>query len=184
MFLRRSPAYKLIDLMILSDRDIKEFMRLGKIRFEPPISEEQIGPGSVDLSLSDKFWRLRQHVRFLDLSTMSFEEVSECVNTSEITIPPHGLIVGMTREKIYVDEDVCGWIEGRSRYARMGLAIHSASGFIHPGSYNHQVLEISNLAPYSMRLKAGMRVVQVVFELLRSRTEKPYRIHGVVAKDQ
>ncbi|MCL7393937.1 MAG: dCTP deaminase [Thaumarchaeota archaeon] len=170
--------------MILTDRDIREFMRLGKIRFEPGISDDQIGPGSVDLTLSSRFWRLKAGLGLIDLSDMSFEDVSEEIVVDEIVIPPHGLIIGMTKEKVYVDDDVCGWIEGRSRYARMGLAIHSASGFIQPGSYNHQVLEISNLTPYPMRLRAGMRIVQVVFQLARSRSEKPYRKYGVLAKDQ
>ena len=170
--------------MILTDRDIREFMRLGKIRFEPGISEDQIGPGSVDLTLSNRFWRLRADLELIDLSGMSFEDVSEEIIVDEIVIPPHGLVIGMTREKVYVDDDVCGWIEGRSRYARMGLAIHSASGFIHPGSYNHQVLEISNLTPYSMRRRAGMRLVQFAFQRARSRSEKPYRRYGVLARDQ
>ncbi len=170
--------------MILADRDIREFMRLGKIRFEPEISDDQIGPGSVDLSLSNRFWRLKGDLEVIDLSEMGFEDVSEEVLADEITIPPHGLVISMTREKVYVDDDVCGWIEGRSRYARMGLAIHSASGFIHPGSYNHQVLEISNLTPYAMKLKAGMRIVQVIFQLARSRSDKPYRIYGALARDQ
>jgi dCTP deaminase len=170
--------------MILTDRDIREFMRLGKIRFEPGISDDQIGPGSVDLTLSSRFWRLKAGLGLIDLSGMSFEDVSEEIVVDEIVVPPHGLIIGMTKEKVYVDDDVCGWIEGRSRYARMGLAIHSASGFIQPGSYNHQVLEISNLTPYPMRLRAGMRIVQVVFQLARSRSEKPYRKYGVLAKDQ
>jgi len=170
--------------MILTDRDIREFMRLGKIRFEPGISDDQIGPGSVDLTLSSRFWRLKAGLGLIDLSGMSFEDVSEEIVVDEIVIPPHGLIIGITKEKVYVDDDVCGWIEGRSRYARMGLAIHSASGFIQPGSYNHQVLEISNLTPYPMRLRAGMRIVQVVFQLARSRSEKPYRKYGVLAKDQ
>jgi len=170
--------------MILTDRDIREFMKLGKIRFEPGISDDQIGPGSVDLTLSSRFWRLKAGLGLIDLSGMSFEDVSEEIVVDEIVIPPHGLIIGMTKEKVYVDDDVCGWIEGRSRYARMGLAIHSASGFIQPGSYNHQVLEISNLTPYPMRLRAGMRIVQVVFQLARSRSEKPYRKYGVLAKDQ
>jgi dCTP deaminase len=170
--------------MILADRDIREFMRLGKIRFEPEISEDQIGPGSVDLTLSNRFWRLRADLELIDLSRMSFEDVSEEMVVDEIVIPPHGLVIGMTREKVYVDDDVCGWIEGRSRYARIGLAIHSASGFIHPGSHNHQVLEISNLTLYPMRLRAGMRIVQMVFQLARSRSEKPYRRYGALARDQ
>jgi len=170
--------------MILSDRDIREFIRLGKIRFEPEISGDQIGSGSVDLTLSNRFWRLRDDVEVIDLAKMAFDDVVEEVIADELVIPPHGLVIGMTRERIYVDEDVCGWIEGRSRYARMGLAIHSASGFIHPGSYNRQILEISNLTSRPMRLRAGMRIVQVVFELTRSRTTKPYRVHGVIARDQ
>ena len=170
--------------MILSDRDIREFIRLGKIRFEPEISGDQIGPGSVDLTLSNRFWRLRDDVEIIDLAEMAFDDVVEEVVADELVIPPHGLVIGMTRERIYVDEDVCGWIEGRSRYARMGLAINSASGFIHPGSHNRQILEISNLTPRPMRLRAGMRIVQVVFELTRSRTTKPYRVHGLIARDQ
>ncbi len=170
--------------MILSDRDIREFIRLGKIRFEPEISGDQVGPGSVDLTLSNRFWRLRDGVEVIDLAEMAFDDVVEEVIADELVIPPHGLVIGMTRERIYVDEDVCGWIEGRSRYARMGLAIRSASGFIHPGSHNHQILEISNLTPRPMKLRAGMRIVQVVFELTRSRTTKPYRVHGVIARDQ
>jgi len=168
----------------LTDRDIREFMRLGKIRFEPEIHPDQIGPGSVDLTLSNKFWRFREGLRLIDLSEMGFEDVVEEIIADEITIAPHGMVVGMTLEKIYVDDDVCGWIEGRSRYARMGLAIHSASGFIHPGSHNHQVLEISNMTPWPMKLKAGMRIVQVVFQLARSRADKPYRLYGRIARDQ
>ncbi|MCD6341453.1 MAG: dCTP deaminase [Thaumarchaeota archaeon] len=170
--------------MILTDRDIKEFMRLGKIKFEPEISSDQIGPGSVDLTLSNRFWRFKDEINSIDLSTMSFEDVVEEIEADEIIIPPHGIILGMTLEKIYVDEDVCGWIEGRSRYARMGLAIHSASGYIHPGSHNHQILEISNMTSHSIRLKAGLRVVQIVFQITRSRTDKPYRLYGDIAKKQ
>jgi len=184
MFLSHPPGLPAEFLMILSDRDIKEFMRLGKIRFEPPISEDQIGPGSVDLTLSDRFWKLRDDIKVMDLSMTRFEDVGEQVTASEIVIPPHGLVIGMTREKVYLDDDVCGWIEGRSRYARMGLSIHSASGFIHPGSYNHQILEILNLTHFPMRLRAGIRIAQIVFELTRSRTEKPYRLHGIIARNQ
>jgi len=170
--------------MILTDRDIREFMKLGKIRFEPEIDPDQIGPGSVDLTLSDRFWKFKEDIGLIDLSKMRFEEIVEEVVADEIVIPPHGIILGMTREKIYVDEDVCGWIEGRSRYARMGLAIHSASGFIHPGSHNHQILEISNMTSHPIKLRAGMRVVQIVFQLARSKTDKPYRVYGKIAKKQ
>lgn len=170
--------------MILSDRDIREFIRLGKIRFEPEVSPDQIGAGSVDLTLSNRFWKFKEDVKIIDPSTQGFEDVMEETRVDELILPPHGMVLGITREKVYVDEDVCGWIEGRSRFARLGLAIHSASGFIQPGSHNHQILEISNITPHPIRLKAGMRIVQIVFELTRSRTEKPYRVYGDIAREQ
>ncbi len=168
----------------MSDRDIREFMRMGKIRFEPEISEDQIGGGSVDLTLSNRFWVFKDDVELIDPQSMNFEDVMREVRADEIVLKPHGMILGMTLEKIYVAEDVCGWIEGRSRYARLGIAIHSASGYIQPGSYNHQILEISNLTNYPIKLRSGMRIVQIVFQLLRSRTEKPYRVYGDIARRQ
>ena len=168
----------------MSDRDIREFMRMGKIRFEPEISEDQIGGGSVDLTLSNRFWVFKDDVELIDPQSMNFEDVMREVRADEIVLKPNGMILGMTLEKIYVAEDVCGWIEGRSRYARLGIAIHSASGYIQPGSYNHQILEISNLTNYPIKLRSGMRIVQIVFQLLRSRTEKPYRVYGDIARRQ
>jgi len=170
--------------MILSDRDIKEFIKLGKIRFEPAIKPDQIGAGSVDLTLSRKFWRFREDIDLIDLATARFEDLMEELDVDEITIPPHGMVVGMTAEKVYIDSDLCGWIEGRSRYARLGIAIHSASGFMHPRSNNHRIHEISYITSHPIKISGGMRIVQLVVELTRSKAEKPYRIYGEVARDQ
>ena len=77
-----------------------------------------------------------------------------------------------------------GNLEGRSRYARMGLVIHITSALVQPGSSNHQVLEIVNLAPFPLKLHAGMRISQVVFERMESDTSKPYAKFGKIAIDQ
>jgi dCTP deaminase len=77
-----------------------------------------------------------------------------------------------------------GKLEGRSRFARMGLMIHLTSALVQPGSDNHQVLEIANLAPFPVRLHAGMRISQVVFEHLETPTSRPYRKHGKIARRQ
>jgi deoxycytidine triphosphate deaminase len=55
---------------------------------------------------------------------------------------------------------------------------------VQPGSDNRQVLEIVNLAPFPIKLHAGMRISQVVFERLESATEKPYSRFGQIAKKQ
>ena len=77
-----------------------------------------------------------------------------------------------------------GKLEGRSRYARMGVIIHTTSALVQPGSDNRQVLEIVNLAPFPIKLSAGMRISQIVFEYLKSPTSKPYSKFGKIARKQ
>ena len=43
--------------MILSNEDVENYLKRGVIRITPQPTPEQIGPGSVDLTLSNEFWR-------------------------------------------------------------------------------------------------------------------------------
>lgn len=172
--------------MILSDRDVENCLKRGIIRITPKPSPEQMGPGSVDLTLSNEFWKFKPKARgkTFDLDEIELEKITKKVVAKSITIAPGELILGKTLERITLPNNICGNLEGRSRYARRGLAIHVTSSFIQPGSDNHQVLEIANLAPYSIILRPGMRVSQVVFEELKSPTTKPYRKFGKLARRQ
>jgi dCTP deaminase len=102
----------------------------------------------------------------------------------EITLKPGELCLGKTLERLTLPKNVMGKLEGRSRYARMGVIIHTTSALVQPGSDNHQVLEIVNLAPFPIKLHAGMRVSQVVFELLQTPTGRPYAKFGEIARSQ
>lgn len=59
---------------------------------------------------------------------------------------------------------LCGWLQGRSTYARLGLGIHVTANFIHPGVNNKQVLEIKNLNNYKVKIKSGMKVCQLIVD--------------------
>ena len=48
-------------------------------------------------------------------------------------LAPGETIHGITRERITLPGDIGGWLEGRSRFARLGLMIHVTSGFVQPG---------------------------------------------------
>ena len=75
----------------------------------------------------------------------------------------------LTREKIIEEtislpEDICGWIQGRSRFARLGLMVHITASLIQPGSKGRQVLEIFNAGNVALRLYPGTKICQVIFE--------------------
>jgi deoxycytidine triphosphate deaminase len=55
---------------------------------------------------------------------------------------------------------------------------------VHPGSDNHQVLEIVNLAPFPVILRKGMRITQILFEEMKTPTSRPYREFGEIARHQ
>ena len=79
---------------------------------------------------------------------------------------PGRTIHGITRERITLPDDLCGFLEGRSRFARLGLMIHVTSAFVQPGVSNRQVLEMSNVSNRSLRIFPGVRLCQIV--LLRT----------------
>ena len=171
--------------MILSNEEIKELIKKGKIKIRP-LEESQIGGASVDLTLSDKweFFKKELSGKTVDLSITPFQKAFKTQHSKQITLKSGEMCLATTLEKITLSDDIMGKLEGRSRFARMGLVIHITSALVQPGSNNHQVLEIVNLAPFPIKLHAGMRISQVVFETLGKKTTRPYATFGQIAKKQ
>lgn len=171
--------------MILSDNDIRGLLKEGRMKITP-LSGEQIGPASVDLTLSDEWYFFKDEYsrKIVDLKETGFQKVFDVRRVKAITLKPGELCLGKTVERITLPGDVMGRLEGRSRFARMGVIIHTTSAVVQPGSDNRQVLEIVNLAPFPIKLHAGMRISQVVFEQLQSPTSKPYATFGELAREQ
>jgi dCTP deaminase len=88
-------------------------------------------------------------------------------------LPTGSTIHGITLERITLPPSLCGFLEGRSRFARLGLMIHVTSAFVQPGVSNRQVLEISNVSGHPLEIHAGVRVCQLV--VLRTEGEAVYR---------
>ena len=62
-----------------------------------------------------------------------------------------------------------GRIEGRSRFARIGLMTHVTAGLVQPGSNNKQVLEISNMSPMPIALHPGTKICQIILEKIEGK---------------
>jgi len=172
--------------MILSNEDIKKYIKEGRISFDPALKEDQIGSASVDLTLGNEFWIFKENSRKGPIipDEMGQEDVMEKTITNEIKLKSGELILGKTQEKIKIPNDIIGNLEGRSRYARLGLAVHVTSSIVQPGSDNHQILEIVNLSPRPILLRSGLRICQILFHKMESETSRPYMFYGKIAKDQ
>jgi dCTP deaminase len=150
---------------VLTREEILKEVRRGAIEIDP-FEEDQVGPASIDLRLGREFRvfkKLRNALVVEDRITI--EDLTERLETEEsFTLMPGETVLGITQERIKLPASICGWLEGRSRFARMGLVIHMTASFVQPGINNRQVLEIGNLAPFPLVLKPGVRICQIVLE--------------------
>jgi dCTP deaminase len=171
--------------MFLSDVDIKKAIKAGELKISP-LEPGQIGQATVDLSLGNVFWFFKEKYldSVVDLKEVDFKSATKKVVADSVVLGQGEMCLGISGEKLTLAPDIMGRLEGRSRYARMGLGVHVTSAVVQPGSNNHQVFEIVNNAPFTIVLHKGMRISQVVFSRLESPTSKPYAKHGEIARRQ
>ena len=152
-------------MTILTKTKINQAIREGQITITPPLLSDQINGASIDLTLGNEFRLYNKRAGAIDVKeTTNYRRYTTIHHTHSLLLHPQETILGITREKITLPDNVVGWLEGRSRFARLGLLIHISAGLVHPGVNNHQVLEITNLSPNILRLHAGTRICQLILE--------------------
>ncbi|MFO0687591.1 MAG: dCTP deaminase [Myxococcota bacterium] len=145
----------------------------GRVRIDP-FDRSQVGVASIDLTLGREIRAIenaadpirveddtdyRDHTRVLPLDR-------------PYRLDPGVTIHGITAETITLPDDLCGFLEGRSRFARLGLMIHVTSAFVQPGVSNRQVLEMSNVSSRALEIVPGVRICQIV--LMRTEGRATY----------
>ncbi len=166
--------------MILTRGEIIRLIKKREIRVEP-FDEKSIGPASIDLRLGNEF-RIFDKIKRYDIKdSADADKITKIVHVKEyIDLKPGQLILGVTKEKITLPENVCGWIQGRSRFARLGLMVYVTAAFMQPGINNHQVLEIFNASNMTLRLYPGTKVCQFVFEMCKGKAKYEGRYRSQV----
>ena len=166
--------------MVLSDVDIKRYIREGKIRITPELPPEQFGSCSVDFRLGREF-NVFEHSRFpyIDLrSKTAFDGLMSSVTVEPgepFILQPREFVLAITEEKLDLDADVLGRLEGRSSLGRIGIIVHGTAGLFDPGWTGQATLELSNLGRMPVALYPGMRICSFTFEQLSTPSSMPYR---------
>lgn len=166
--------------MILSDRDIKKYIKEGKIKIIPePNFQEQLGPCSLDLHLGNSFKTFKPtQYPYLDLKRKSnFEEVMEEITIEDngpFILQPREFVIAITKEEVILSDDIMGRLDGRSSLGRLGLVVHSTAARFDPGWQGKAVMELGNMGIMPIILYAGMRICAMTFETLSSPVEVSY----------
>src|SRR5882724_4747666 len=165
--------------MVLSDVDIRRYIREGKIKITPELPPEQYGSCSVDFRLGNEF-SVFEHSRhaFIDLKERT--AIQDLMRTIKVTngepfiLQPREFALAITMETLELDDDVLGRLEGRSSLGRIGIIVHGTAGLFDPGWMGKATLELSNLGRMPVALYPGMRICSFTFEQLSSPSSVPY----------
>lgn len=167
--------------MILSDRDIKKYIKEGKIKIKPkPNLKEQLGPCSLDLHLGNIFKVFKpSEYPYLDQKRkINFEEIMEEIRIedgSPFILQPKSFVLTTTKEKFSLSDDIMARLDGRSSLARLGIIVHLTAARFDPGWTGKGVIELGNLGIMPVVLYAGTtRICSLSFETLSSPAEVPY----------
>ena len=162
--------------MILSDRDIKDYIETGRLFIEPELKEEQLQSAWVDLTLGREFRKFKStEAAFIDPKNPT--DITEIITVNEdkpFIIQPGEFVLGNVNEYIKFPDDLAGAVDGRSSLGRLGVVVHITSTFVDPGWEGKLVLEITNVGKMPVALYPGMRICKLVFMELSSPCEKPY----------
>lgn len=162
--------------MLLSDRDIKAEIELGRVKIEP-FDPVMIQPSSIDVRL-DRFFRTFENHRYPFIDPR--QEQNELTRAVEVrpdeafVLHPGEFALGSTYEVVSLPDDLAARVEGKSSLGRLGLLTHATAGFVDPGFSGHVTLELSNVSTLPIMLWPGMKIGQLCFMRLSSPAEHPY----------
>lgn len=169
--------------------EIRRMIKNGDIVINPPLGESAFSVGSIDLTLSSELrvplaeWELRLKLNtilshsnhsLLDEKSTIAPVLTNTYNYLFFTKPAlikenHGYVlrpgekvIAITLQRIKLKNGLCGFVFGRSRFARGFLAVEFAP-FIEPGVDNRTVLEIKNDGPWPVILVPGTRLCKMIF---------------------
>jgi dCTP deaminase len=176
--------------MILSDWTIKNYILNEKIKVIPAENErledilQNVACASFDLRLGNYF------KVFPEKSVVPFDpldkESREKLKLEEVYVPdwwklilkPWQFVLGATKERIWLPDDIVARVEWRSSIARLWILVHITGWFIDPWfwwrSPSTITLEIKNVNTIPVVLRPWMRICQIAFEYLNAPAEVPY----------
>lgn len=162
--------------MILSDRDIKKYLELGKISIDPYFPE-CLQPASIDLHLDKTFLifdTVNHHIIDVREPVEGLMRKVVIEDDKPFILHPGEFALGVTFEEIGVGDDMVGRLEGKSSLGRLGIIIHATAGYLDPGNKLKMTLELSNIGSLPVKLYYKMPIAQMSFSPLSSASERPY----------
>jgi len=183
---------------VLSDRTILKYNAKGLL-IEGELSESQIQPNSIDLTLGNTWKKLKHNDTYTKTEPVYLGNNSHVSTIEKIIDPrkpveyvqglfstspefdgeyyklmPGEFILMASREILNIPNGILSFVQGRSSIARLGIQTEQA-GLIDAGFRGTITFEIFNQSQFPIILYTGMRVAQVYF----FKAEQANKVYGL-----
>ena len=166
--------------MILSEQAIRAELSSGRLKIAPPPDEAEFDSDSVGVHLGEKIyswqkpgggaklsvplWTAKQEGGF-EYKGFSREHLKVVAPDDDgiITMRPGRFYIADLKQSIQLPNDLAAMVQGKSTLARLGVIVHLTSPHAHAGWTGTLTLEMANLGPLDIQLKAGMSIGQLTF---------------------
>lgn len=162
---------------MLSDVDIKKFIKSGDIKIDP-LNLGNIKAASYTFTLNNKLF-IPQKQDLIDSANMNIGYRELEITKNGYIINPGDFLLGQTREKVSISQKIACIHDARTTLARIGLNVLQGSILIQPGqSESFETLEISNISQNPIKIYPGMNIVKGIFFLLNKPSQQNYSKTG------
>ncbi len=158
--------------MILSDFDLRAYIESGRLKVKP-LSKDIIRENGLDLRVGDQIARFRRMKAVVDVhQTTNLSCFFKIEKGEEFILEPYEHVLISTIEYLELPNDLMGFVQLRSTFARLGVIIPPT--IVDAGFKGQLTLEVKN-GPLPLKLRRGQRFAHIIFAKLLNPVEKPYR---------
>lgn len=158
--------------MILGNGDIKEYLEQGKLGITP-LSEDTIRENGVDLRIGDEIIRfadMGSTIKISDKDAVAAISKKEKVSGSFVLNANEKILVKI-KERVKMPNDIIGFCNLRSTFARLGISIPPT--IVDAGYGGDLTIGVSGGA-VPIEIKVGTRFLHLVFSTTRSEVKGAY----------
>lgn len=150
-------------MQLITKNQINNLINEGKLVITPILDSNQIGQSSVDLRIGTTFKIAKQtRLPLIDVEDKKIQKFFDQTYSNfgqDFILYPNQLVIGSTFEFIKLPNNIIAYVFTRSSFNRLGVQIAS---MVQPGYVGTLSLELINKGQNAIKLKTGMRIVQIL----------------------
>ncbi|MEM3503821.1 MAG: dCTP deaminase [Nitrososphaeria archaeon] len=161
--------------MVLSDFDLENAIKAKRIIIKP-FSQEIIRENGIDMRLSNEISYHNDLGQDFVLDPTDEDQIKKSygklIKSNKLILNPKEQVLLSTYEYLSLPDDVVGFVELRSTWARHGLSMPPT--IIDAGFKGTITLEVINNAPFKILLRPKQRFAHIIFIKTSNKVKKAY----------